>query len=158
MFVFSVKSTKLKFALLVIVIVIAAVSLLLLSDRGSSASADSAVNYSAANAEERIVFLSQFGWEVTEDPVEVAEVIIPSAFDEVYSEYNKIQTGQELDLEPYANIRVKRWTYVVKNYPGYDGKDCIRANILVYDGRVIGGDICSTELDGFMHGFKLMQS
>ena len=43
----------------------------------------------------------------------------------------------------------------MKNYPGYENKDgVIRANILVYDGRVIGGDVCSVELDGFMHGFE----
>ena len=29
----------------------------------------------------------------------------------------------------------------------------VQANILVYEGAVIGGDICSTELDGFMQGF-----
>lgn len=27
------------------------------------------------------------------------------------------------------------------------------ANLLVLDGRVIGGDICSVELNGFIHGF-----
>ena len=30
----------------------------------------------------------------------------------------------------------------------------IRANLLVYDGVVIGGDVCSVALDGFMHGFE----
>lgn len=29
----------------------------------------------------------------------------------------------------------------------------MRANLLILDGRVIGGDISSTELGGFMHGF-----
>lgn len=41
-----------------------------------------------------------------------------------------------------------------KNYPGYEGADgTVQANILVYEGAVIGGDVCSTELDGFMQGF-----
>ena len=43
----------------------------------------------------------------------------------------------------------------MKNYPGYENKDgVVRANLLVYEGRVIGGDVCSVELDGFMQGFE----
>lgn len=53
----------------------------------------------------------------------------------------------------YAAKRVKRWTYRVTNYPGYEDKSCIQATLLVYDGQVIGGDVCSVELEGFMHGF-----
>ena len=99
-------------------------------------------------------FLSQFGWDIEEDPVEVAEVIIPAEFDRGYEKYNEIQKAQNLDLTPYAGKRAKRWTYNIKNYPGYEGDSgTVQANILVYEGAVIGGDICSTELDGFMQGF-----
>ena len=94
------------------------------------------------------------GWEIEEDPVEVAEVIIPAEFDRGYEKYNEIQKAQNLDLTPYAGKRAKRWTYNIKNYPGYEGDSgTVQANILVYEGAVIGGDICSTELDGFMQGF-----
>ena len=65
-----------------------------------------------------------------------------------------MQKAQNLDLTPYAGKRAKRWTYNIKNYPGYEGDSgTVQANILVYEGAVIGGDICSTELDGFMQGF-----
>lgn len=47
---------------------------------------------------------------------------------------------------------VKRYTYIIHNYP--DETDQVRANLLVYDGKVIGGDICTLALDGFMHGFS----
>ncbi|MBR2893486.1 MAG: DUF4830 domain-containing protein, partial [Clostridia bacterium] len=51
------------------------------------------------------------------------------------------------------------WSYEIKNYPGYENTDgVIRGNILVYDGIVIGGDICSIELDGFMAGFMANES
>ena len=33
--------------------------------------------------------------------------------------------------------------------------DVIELNMLILDGMVIGGDVCSTELGGFMHGFDL---
>ena len=56
-------------------------------------------------------------------------------------------------MSVYAGKRVKRWIYRVTNYPRYENADCIQATLLIYDGQVIGGDVCSTEIDGFMHGF-----
>ena len=109
----------------------------------------------ASTHEERMAFISQYGWEVDEEPVEVQEVIIPSEFDDTYTAYNEIQKDQGFDLSVYAGMRAKRWTYIIKNYAGYENKDCIRVNILVYDGLVIGGDVCSIELDGFMHTFQM---
>ncbi|MBR6748707.1 MAG: hypothetical protein IKM07_07185, partial [Clostridia bacterium] len=41
------------------------------------------------------------------------------------------------------------------NYPG--GLSDVAANLLILDGEVIGGDISSTLLDGFMHGFDPAQ-
>lgn len=153
MFVFSVKSSKLKIALTAFAAVLAA-AIVLLINRGKPAVKDNAISLKASNASERTAFLSQFGWEIEEDPVEVAEVIIPAEFDRGYEKYNEIQKAQNLDLTPYAGKRAKRWTYSIKNYPGYEGADgTVQANILVYEGAVIGGDICSTELDGFMQGF-----
>ena len=47
------------------------------------------------------------------------------------------------------------WSYDILNYPGYENTEgIIRGNILVYEGTVIGGDICSNELGGFMHTFS----
>ena len=41
----------------------------------------------------------------------------------------------------------------LERYENSDG--LIRGNILVYDGIVVGGDICSVELGGFMHTFSM---
>lgn len=154
MFVFSIKSSKLKIALTAFAAVLAVAAVVLLINRGKPAVSDNAISLKASNASERAAFLSQFGWEIEEDPVEVAEVIIPAEFDRGYEKYNEIQKAQNLDLTPYAGKRAKRWTYNIKNYPGYEGDSgTVQANILVYEGAVIGGDICSTELDGFMQGF-----
>ena len=38
------------------------------------------------------------------------------------------------------------------NYPDYEGT--VYANVLVYRNRVIGGDICSADVSGFVHGFE----
>ena len=88
----------------------------------------------------------------------VKEIIIPQEFDDVYNQYNIIQKQQNLDLERYKGARVKCWSYNVKNYPGYENSEgVIRANMLIFDGVVIGGDISSTELSGFMHTFDFPQ-
>ena len=108
----------------------------------------------ASTAEERIAFFSQFGYEISEDPLEVKEVVIPTEFDETYENYNEIQKSQGLDLSKYKGKRVKMWSYAIKNYPGYETADgTIRGNILVYNGVVVGGDVSNIELGGFMVSF-----
>lgn len=105
----------------------------------------------ASDNRERIAFLKQFGWEAESEPVEIDQVLIPQKFNKVYENYNEIQRGQGLDLEKYKGKSCKRIGYRITNYPG--GGDNVRANLLIYEDKVIGGDICSTQLDGFMHGF-----
>lgn len=156
MFVYSVKTSKKKIAAGVILaaVIAAAVAFAAVSGAKTPVAGDTAVNYSAQNAAERVAFISQFGWQAETDPEEVSEVIIPSEFDEKYAKYNDIQKAQNLDLELYKGMRAKRWTYNVLNYPGYEGKSgYVQINLLVCDGRVIGGDVCCLEPGGFMHGF-----
>ena len=154
MFVYAVKSSKLKLIALILLIAAAVIATIYVSGNDTPAAQDGAISLKAGNEKERLAFFSQFGWEVDEDPIEVTEIIIPSEFDEVYEAYNDIQKKQNLDLSLYCGKRVKRWTYAVSNYPGYEAKpNYIQANILVYEGMVIGGDICSVELNGFMQGF-----
>ena len=157
MFVVSVKSSTLKtIAVIAAVAVFATIGGIYAVKKSASAPVASmnGIVFKAGTPEERLSFLSQFGWEVEEEPAEVKEVIIPTEFDDVYNQYNTIQKEQKLDLEKYKGARVKCWSYNVKNYPGYENSDgVIRANLLVFDGVVIGGDISSTELSGFMHTF-----
>lgn len=153
MFVYSIKSKHVKVVLLLLFVVFTVISLFVLSRDSAQTGRGGNVTLKASTHEERMAFLSQYGWEIDEEPIEVREVIIPEEFDDTYTAYNEIQKNQGFDLTVYAGMRVKRWTYTVKNYTGYENRECIHANILVYDGIVVGGDICSVELDGFMHGF-----
>lgn len=107
----------------------------------------------AKTNQQRVEFLSQFGWTVQEEPDEILEVVIPKEFDEVYQQYNEIQKAQGCDLEKYAGKRCKRYSYNITNYP--DHPENIHGNLIVYNGKIIGGDVCSLELDGFMHGFAI---
>ncbi len=99
--------------------------------------------------EQRQTFLRDLGWEVEPEPIEVVDVIIPNEFEEVYTTYNNIQKQQGMSLDKYRGKRCKRYTYVVNNHPS--GAKEVRANLLVCSGKIIGGDICSLGLNGFMH-------
>ncbi len=111
------------------------------------------VNYDKVkNNEGRIAFLAQFGWSVEPTPKESTTVTIPAAFDKVFAEYNELQKKQGLDLSRHAARTVERHTYVITNYPDYEGQ--VLANLLIFRGRVIGGDICSADQNGFIHGFQ----
>lgn len=163
MFIYSLKASTLKFIAVVIISIGLLITLVsIIPNGGESVYAasnsdktntnDAKINYKNIKTnEDRINFLKQFGWEVHPEPVETIEVIIPKEFDAVYKKYNDVQRAQSLNLEKYKNKAVKRYTYEVSEYPGQSGR--VYANLLIYNDRVVGGDICSAELDGFMHGF-----
>ena len=98
----------------------------------------------------RVALLRECGWEVEEEPLEFLEVKIPEEFDGVYREYNELQNRQSLDLAKYCGKRVMRYTYKVKNHPS--GEEGVVANLIFYKVKLIGGDISSPKLGGFMHG------
>lgn len=101
----------------------------------------------------RVEFLTGLGWQIDPEPVEVEDVVIPLEFDQVYENYNQLQQEQGFDLSAYAGRQVLRCTYRVLEHPS--GQSEVRANLLVCGTRLIGGDVCSLQLDGFMHGLRL---
>ena len=42
-----------------------------------------------------------------------------------------------------------RYTYQIVNHPS--GETNVRATLLIRNNKLIGGDVCSARLDGFMH-------
>lgn len=102
--------------------------------------------------EDRIAFLSAFGWQVESEPIEEVVLKIPKDFDKILSAYNNIQLHQGLDLSKYSGKEVTRVTYRVTNYPNYDGE--VVADLIIHRDRVIGGDICSADVDGFIKDFS----
>ena len=101
---------------------------------------------------DRRAYLASFGWEVSEKPISAQELLIPEVMDERYDEYLALQSAQGFDLNRYAGKRVKRYTYEIKNHPS--GEKNIRANLLIWRGRVIGGEVLSPTVDGFLHGLS----
>ncbi|MBP3705014.1 MAG: DUF4830 domain-containing protein [Clostridia bacterium] len=107
--------------------------------------------YPAMTNEERLAFLSSFGWTLEEEPADVREVVIPAEFSDVYTAYNAMQIAQGFDLQPYAGEKCTQYRYIITNYP--DCTETVIATLLVCEDRIIGGDIAVETADGFMHGF-----
>ena len=121
---------------------------------GRDAAASAAVSPKGIKTnEDRIAYLSSYGWMVSDQPVSVEELIIPEEFDDTYSQYLELQATQGFDLTEYAGKRVKRYTYQVNNYP--TGESGIQAGLLIYKNTVIGGDVLSAQLGGFIHGLEM---
>ena len=157
MFIYSLRASTLKFFAVLCVALVTLITLIAFVPtygEGSKTVAG-AVEYDydgIKTEEDRIGFLRQFGWEVKSEPVEAVEVTIPAEFDKIFTGYNEIQRRQGLDLSDYKKKKVMRYTYEVTNYKG--ATETVYANILVYRNRVIGGDICSADVNGFIHGFE----
>ena len=77
---------------------------------------------------------------------------IPAEFDKVMNTYNELQKRGGLDLSKYKGREVTRYSYNVRNYPDYDGT--VTANVIVYKNRVIGGDVSSSDVSGFIGTFE----
>ena len=160
MFIYSLKASTLKFIAVVVISIGLLITLISIIPNGGDTvyaasdenSGNVKINYKNIKTnDERIIFLKQFGWEVNPEPVEAVEIIIPKEFDVIYKKYNEVQKAQSLNLEKYKNKAVKRYTYEVLGYPEYKGT--VYVNLIIYQEKVIGGDICSAEVNGFMHGF-----
>lgn len=161
MFIYSLRASTLKLvgvvcvALTVLITLIAFVPTYAISSQTSADAGDAETSYrydKIKTAEDVIAFLSQFGWQVDASPTEIKTVTIPAEFDKVFAAYNEMQKEQGLNLSKYKNKDVTRYTFCVTNYQGYEGT--VYANVLVYRNRVIGGDICSADVSGFVHGFE----
>lgn len=130
-----------------IIAVIAVIALLL---SGSSVSTGG-TNTITSN-DDRVQFLTSFGWEVVTSPAETGQVRIPAETSEVFSRYNSLQKSQGYDLSAYQGKTVMRYVYKIKNYPG--ATDPVYATILISSNQVIGGDITDTSATGVVQGFK----
>lgn len=159
MFIYSFHANTIKFfaviclALTALITLIAFVPTYAAQDESAQVGVDVSYNYEKIRSnEDRINFIKQFGWEVEAEPIAEKEVIIPKEFDKIFSAYNEIQRRQGLDLSAFKKKNVMRYTYVIKNYPDYEGE--VHINLLIYRNTVIGGDVCSADINGFVHGLE----
>ena len=135
------------------IVVVVAVIVFLFSGRGSVSTIGS--NAVISN-DDRVQFLSGFGWEVVSSPAETSQVRIPADSSEVFERYNALQKSMGYDLSDYQGKTVMRYVYKIKNYPG--ATEPVYATILISSNKVIGGDITDTSASGVIQGFEKLNS
>ena len=160
MFIYSLKASTVKFFGIVGVslLTLAALIIFIPTARVSTTQEIATMNENISfnnvrNAKDAQKFLSQYGWTTNEATLTECEVTIPKEFDKIMSQYNELQKQQGLDLSKYGKKTVTRYTLEVTNYPNYSGT--VFANVLTFRGKVIGGDICSSDSRGFLHTFSM---
>jgi len=163
MFVYSMRASTLKFFSVIALALITLSSLIIFIPSAQSTETAAIVkrkeniNYDKIkDNSSRIKFLEQFGWTVEEEPCEEAEITIPDEFDKIMNSYNELQKRQGLNLTKYKKKTLTRYTYKITNYPNYSGT--VYANIILYKNRVVAGDICSADVNGFIHDFSMPQT
>ena len=102
-----------------------------------------------SGAEDAQQFLSELGWECDLTNASISETTLPTTFDDTFISYNSIQLQQGCDLTKYAGKTVTIFTVPITNYT--QSTDHVLATLIIYRKTVIGGDIHSAAMDGFMH-------
>ena len=152
MFVMTMKLDRKKIAFAVVMAALVIIGIILLIGAFSGHSdAEPRTDTSARTEKNRVAYIAQCGWEVESPALNSQTVIIPRSFSEVFEQYNELQKTQGFDLSRYCGMEVEAYTYKVLNDPS--GDDVV-AQMYVLNGEVIGGDVHSTSLNGFMVGLK----
>lgn len=141
-------------AVAVVLVIGAVVTLSGLADTRQAQAAPAIANPKGVKTnEDRVAYLESFGWTVVPDAIAVEELLIPEEFDKTYDEYLALQSEQGFDLTKYKGERVKRYAYEITNYP--TGETGVQAGLLIYKNTVIGGEVLSSQLNGFIHGLAM---
>ena len=152
MFVCTVKASSIKFfcAILFSAAVLVGIIAVVPSMDTAGETAIAVLDYKGvATVQEQISFLSELGYRVKEFPVFADEVMIPDAFDSVYTRYNELQKAQGLNLAKYSGKTVMRYTYEVE-----DAEKDSYVTLLIYKNRIIGGDLTVMGENGSVSGLE----
>lgn len=149
MFIITTKFSKKRALAIVLVLAVLLTSVILLAGRRDRQN-DDTQHIPIASTEDIVTFLESLGWQVDATPLEVLEVVIPREFNDVFEAYNQLQIESGFDLQNYQGMTALRHTYQITNYPGQ--AEGVVADVLVAEGRVIGGNIQSLSMDGFIYG------
>ena len=151
MFVCTLKFDKKKAIFIVVMAALVLIGIILLAGALSKARGSERSTGDLTTEAGRAAYLSQYGWEVETPAVSEENVLIPKTFSDVFENYNELQLSQGFDLSKYGGMEVKLYTYKVTNY---DSDETVLAQLYICKGQVIGGDVHSSALDGFMCGIK----
>ena len=106
----------------------------------------------AATKEDRMAFLESLGWQADPETEEANSVRIPDCSEGAMADYNALMQKGGYNLSDYEGKSVDQYQYQLKNYSGCE--QTVWVTLYVWQGRVIGGDIHTAALDGFMHELR----
>ncbi len=101
----------------------------------------------ADSLEDHKRFALQFGLTLSTNPAMIQKVRIPEKFNKVYTDYNEMQKNSGFDLLPYCGQKCTLYTYEIISAP-YNKTAVL--NLIVFDNKIIGADICDTVSGGKM--------
>lgn len=108
--------------------------------------------FNAKNNSDRVTFVENLGCVLLSNQPETKTVIIPEVFYDVYNNYNNMQKTAGYDLSLYKGCEITIYTYQIEPPQNYTGESVV--NLMVYKDKIIGGDISSTALGGYMLPLK----
>ena len=141
MFIYTLKASSIKFFAVVLLSVVVLVTLIaVIPEYGSAGDvAVVSIQYGEVKTnDDRLAFIRQFGYTPVSDAV--------------YEKYNELQRAQGLNLKKYQGKSAMKYTYLLEEYPGYEGR--VLFTMLVYKDKVIAGDVCGIDEAQFIHGFE----
>lgn len=147
MFIFTTRFSAKKFFFLTLPFLVGAVLWLCFLHTPASQNENTIV---LKDNEERLAYLRSLGWEITPEPLETLQLVLPESLTENYLAYNQIQLAQGFDLEQYRGKQLTRYTYCITNYP--DHPQGVQLNLYICDNRLAAGDIIATGVNGFQSG------
>lgn len=124
-------------------VAVLAVTVLIILLAGSFSSAHVAGYSSGATNGERLRFISELNVGEVCEEAEEKTVVIPAEPSDVYEEYNRLQKKAGFDLKRIAGERVTQYSYRLACGTG-------AVNLLVLNGKIVGGDIADYSLEGIM--------
>ena len=151
MFTKCFKTTK-KQAVLILIALAAIMAAAVILSCGSGAGFGLSEIINVSTAEGREKYLRTLGWEADMDTETAQEIVLPREFDGAIEQYAKMQQKQGYDFTSCGGLDCTLYTYELKNYPDADGT--VYVCLYVRSSRVIGGDVHSADISGFMHGLR----
>lgn len=109
-------------------------------------------NCTVNSPEDAAEFLVTLGWTPIVQEIQVQSTVLPEQFDEALNQYNELQLQQGCDLRDWAGKEITVYTIPLANYN--QSEETVYATVIVCKSAVIGGDIHSAQLDGFMHTLR----
>ena len=148
MLIWTARLSKKKAVLTVVIMGLAIAALICLFAQRDSAGSSAAAPLTTNEA--RVEYLRSFGWEVSPEPLETLQFLLPETLSEPYLSYNQLQKSQGFDLNTCCGKQVARYTYAVTNYPGHPAD--VQANLYICEELPVAGDIFCAGADGFQSG------